>query len=187
MGAQCFKITAAGMLTTLHRFDETGVANPEAPLIQATDGNFYGTTCCGSSGTVFEMTPNGAVTTFGFDGTNGGVPEAAVTQDTNGDFYGTTTEGGADADGTVFALSVGLGAFVETQPTSAKVGQPVNILGTNLTGATSVTFNGTAAAFTVVSPSLIRATVPEGATTGSVQVVTGHGTLRSNVPFHVLP
>ena len=88
-------------------------------------------------------------------------------------------------DGTVFSLSVGLGPFVETQPTSGKVGAAVKILGTNLTGATSVTFNGTAAAFKVVSSSLITATVPAGATTGKVQVVTPSGTLSSNVPFRV--
>jgi uncharacterized protein (TIGR03437 family) len=55
----------------------------------------------------------------------------------------------------------------------------VNILGTDLTGATSVTFNGIAAAFTVVSPSLITTTVPTGATTGNVQVATPSGTLSS--------
>jgi uncharacterized protein (TIGR03437 family) len=61
------------------------------------------------------------------------------------------------------------------------------ILGTDLTGATSVTFNGTAAAFTVASPTLVTATVPIGATTGKVQVVTPSGTLTSNVAFRVSP
>jgi uncharacterized protein (TIGR03437 family) len=61
------------------------------------------------------------------------------------------------------------------------------ILGTNLTGAITVTFNSTAAAFAVVSPTLITTTVPTGATTGTVQVVTPSGTLSSNVPFRVLP
>jgi uncharacterized protein (TIGR03437 family) len=76
---------------------------------------------------------------------------------------------------------------VETNPTSGKVGSAVKILGTDLTGATSVTFNGTAATFTVVSKSLITTTVPLGATTGTVQVVTPGGTLSSNVPFRVRP
>jgi uncharacterized protein (TIGR03437 family) len=61
------------------------------------------------------------------------------------------------------------------------------ILGTDLTGATSVTFNGTAAAFSVVSSSEITTTVPTGATTGTVQVTTSSGTLSSNVNFRVSP
>src|ERR1022692_4218490 len=72
-------------------------------------------------------------------------------------------------------------------PTSGKVGASIKILGTNLTGATNVTFNGTATVFTVLSPSLITTAVPTGATTGTVQVVTPGGTLSSNVAFQVLP
>jgi hypothetical protein len=93
--------------------------------------------------------------------------------------------GGANNDGTVFSLSVGLGPFVETQPTSGKVGAAVKILGTDLTGATSVTLNGTAAVFKVVSGSLITTNVPTGATTGRVEVTTPKGTLKSNVVFRV--
>jgi len=67
------------------------------------------------------------------------------------------------------------------------VGAPANILGTNLTGAASVRFNGTAAAFRVVLPSLIAAAVPAGATTGRVQVTTPAETLFGNVAFLVTP
>ncbi len=119
--------------------------------------------------------------------TDGGPSQAGLVQDTNGSFYSTTSAGGANYDGTVFSLSVGLGPFVETRPTSGQLGATVEILGTNLTGATSVSFNGTAATFTVVSSSEISTTVPSGATTGNVQVVTPSGTLTSNVPFQVLP
>ena len=65
------------------------------------------------------------------------------------------------------------------------MGATINILGSNLTGASSVSFNGRAAAFEVVSTSEIAATVPAGATTGKVEVVTPGGTLSSNVPFVV--
>jgi hypothetical protein len=65
------------------------------------------------------------------------------------------------------------------------VGAAVKILGTNLTGATSVTFDGNAATFTVVSPSEISTTVPNPATTGYVQMTTPGGTLFSNVVFRV--
>jgi hypothetical protein len=73
------------------------------------------------------------------------------------------------------------------RPTSGKVGAAVKILGTNLTGAMSVSFNGTAATFTVKSKTEITTTVPTGATIGKVKVTTPHGTLKSNVPFRVMP
>lgn len=101
--------------------------------------------------------------------------------------YGTTAGGGAYNVGTVFSLSLGLGPFVETRPTAGKVGASVKILGTDLTGTTSVTFNGTAAAFTVVSGSFISTTVPVGATSGKVKVTTPTRTLSSNVVFRVTP
>jgi hypothetical protein len=76
---------------------------------------------------------------------------------------------------------------VETLPTSGAVGVAVTILGTGLTGSTKVTFHGIAATFTVVSASEITTSVPTGATTGTVKVITPGGTLSSNVPFRVLP
>ncbi len=194
-----FKITPKGKLTTLYSFcAENGCPdgeNPSGALIQATNGDFYGTAHLGganAAGTIFEITPGGTLTTLYTFCTQSGCadgeyPFAGLTQATNGDFYGTTYVGGASKSGLVFGLSVGLGAFVETQPTSGRAGAAVNILGTNQSGSTGVAFNGTPAAFTVVSPSLITATVPSGATTGTVQVVTPGGTLSSNVPFRVLP
>ncbi|MGC9948095.1 MAG: choice-of-anchor tandem repeat GloVer-containing protein [Bryobacteraceae bacterium] len=188
-----FEITPSGTLTTLHTFDGTDGSVPDAGLVQATNGNFYGTTACGganNAGTVFEITLGGTLTTLhSFEGPSpeGAGANGGLAQATNGSFYGTTTAGGANNDGTVFRLSVGLGPFVETQTTSGKVGAAVKILGTDLTGATSVSFNGTAATFTVVSSSLITTTVPTGADTGTVQVVTPGGKLSSNVPFRVLP
>jgi uncharacterized protein (TIGR03437 family) len=65
------------------------------------------------------------------------------------------------------------------------VGKSVEILGTDLTDATSVTFNGTAATFTVKSKSEITTTVPVGATTGKVRVTFPRGTRSSNVVFRV--
>jgi uncharacterized protein (TIGR03437 family) len=66
-------------------------------------------------------------------------------------------------------------------------GAAVNILGTNLTGATSVSFNGTAATYIVLSSSKITTNVPAGNTAGEVKMVTSGGTLSSNVSFRVLP
>ena len=190
-----FKITPGGTLTTLHRFNGTDGYEPGGPLVQASDGNLYGITYADGAngrGTVFKITPGGTLTTlYSFCGqsgcTDGEFPwfGAGLVQATNGDFYGTTSQGGLANDGTVFSLSVGLGPFVETQPTSGKVGAAVKILGTNLTGATNVSFNGTAAVFKVISSSEITTTVATGATTGKVQVVTPSATLSSNVPFGV--
>jgi uncharacterized repeat protein (TIGR03803 family) len=182
-----FKITPSGKLTTLGSFGPFGY--PESTPVQATDGNFYGTTSSGGTegyGTIFKITPSGKLTTLHtFDGTDGAEIAAGLVQDTNGKFYGTAPYGGANNDGTVFSLSVGLGPFVETQPTAGKVGAAVKVLGTDLIGATSVTFNGTAAVFKVVSASLITTDVPTGATTGTVEVTTPKGTLKSNVAFRV--
>jgi uncharacterized repeat protein (TIGR03803 family) len=191
-----FKITARGTLTTLHSF--LGGADgdtPISPLVQATDGNFYGTASYDGKfpnfGTVFQITSKGKLTTVhNFDSTDGSYPYAGLVQATNGGFYGSTFAGGSSracrfACGTVFSLSVGLGPFVVTLPTSGKIGTAVRILGTNLTGATSVTFNRTAAKFTVVSKSEIKTKVPSGATTGTVRVLTTGSTLNSNVVFRV--
>jgi uncharacterized repeat protein (TIGR03803 family) len=192
-----FKITPGGKLTTLYIFCDMQPScpdgsNPGAPLIQATDGNFYGTTFGGGNkenGTVFSITPSGTLTTLhAFSGSDGNNPATPLVQDTSGEFYGTTEYGGPVAGfGTIFSLSVGLGPFVKPEPTVGKVGAAVKILGTNLTGATSVSFNGTAAEFTVDSSSLIKTTVPAGATTGTVQVLTPSYTLSNNVPFLVRP
>jgi uncharacterized repeat protein (TIGR03803 family) len=194
-----FKITPDGTLTTLHTFDFSYDGAAPNALVQATDGNFYGTTEGGGGyidGTVFRITPGGTLTTLhSFDGTDGAYPYAGLVQATDGNFYGTTNESGdlscsgsgGLGCGTVFSLAVGLGPFVKTLPTSGEVGAAVMILGTDLTGATSVTFDGTPATFTVVSSSEITTTVPSGAATGEVRVTTPKGTFVCNVNFRVTP
>jgi uncharacterized repeat protein (TIGR03803 family) len=57
-----FKITSAGVLTTLHSFNSTNGVTPRAGLVQGSDGDFYGTTYGGGAnnfGTVFKITPAG--------------------------------------------------------------------------------------------------------------------------------
>ncbi len=190
-----YKMTPSGKVTTLHSFEQTDGDNPISNLVQGTDGNFYGTASYGGKhpnfGTVFKITSSGKFTTLhNFDSTDGSYPYAGLVQGTNGKFYGATYAGGSSnacpyGCGTVFSLSEGLGPFVETLPNSGNAGTAVRILGTNLTGAIGVTFNGTAAKFTVISKSEIKTNVPSGATTGTLDVRTPNGTLKSNVVFRV--
>ncbi len=201
LGGTVFSVTSAGKETTLYSFcakaNCTDGAAPGAPLVLGTDGNLYGTTVGGGNrvcvdtdgcGTVFKVTPAGALTTLHrFDKTDGEYVYGGLLQATNGVFYGMTFFGGAHGDGTIFSLSVGLGPFVQTVPASGDVGTAVMILGTDLTGATSVTFSGKTARFKVVSATEISATVPAGVATGAVEVKTPRGTLESNVAFGVLP
>ena len=113
-----FRLTAAGVFTTLHRFGgPPDGSRPTGGLIQARDGSFYGTTQFGGvsdvghSGTVFKMTPDGAVTVLhsfftslsgGPDGAN---PSAGLVQGADGNFYGTTANGGPADRGTAFRIT----------------------------------------------------------------------------------
>jgi uncharacterized repeat protein (TIGR03803 family) len=197
-----FKIMPSGLLETIYNFCSqvnNGVcmdgAFPQVALVQGSDGNFYGTTvrggghnpCTSGCGTIFAITADGTLTTlYDFstetDCQDGGVNDGGLVQDTNGTFYGTT----GCASGVIFSLTTGLGQFVETNPAASKVGATIGILGTDLTGASSVSFNGIATAFRVASKTFIEAKVPSGATTGTIQVQLPGGTLSSNVPFTVL-
>jgi uncharacterized repeat protein (TIGR03803 family) len=82
-------------------------------LVQATNGNLYGTTYTGGAnagGTVFKITPDGTLTTlYSFCSqsgcADGSGPYAPLVQATNGNLYGTTGNGGSNGDGTVFKIT----------------------------------------------------------------------------------
>ena len=204
-----FQITPAGVLTTLHAFAgyPGDGALPYAGLTLGSDGNLYGTTYQGGSqspacncGTLYQIATDGTYRMmYSFtNGTDGRNPYGGLLQATDGSFYGTTFAGGSNLSphcqysgdqtcGVIFRLSVGLPRFVTNLPKAAKVATAVKILGTGLSGATSVSFNGTPAAFVVVSSHQITTSVPAGAASGYVTVTTPSGTFTSNVPFQVLP
>jgi uncharacterized repeat protein (TIGR03803 family) len=108
-----FKITLGGTLTSLHNFcvswDCGDGAKPQAGLVLGSDGNFYGTTSEGGSGTggtVFKITPGGTLTTLhAFILSDSYKPTGGLVQGIDGNFYGTTYSGGANADGTIFELT----------------------------------------------------------------------------------
>jgi uncharacterized repeat protein (TIGR03803 family) len=114
-----FRMTAAGDVTVLHAFagGAGDGAHPQAALIAADDGNFYGTTAGGGAvdaGTIFRITPGGDVTilhrfthTFGDRSVDGAIPVAPLLQANDGNFYGTTSRGGRHESGTVFRMTPG--------------------------------------------------------------------------------
>ena len=108
----CARSAQAQSLTTLHSFSgyPSDGDSPYAGLVQASDGNLYGTTNTGGAngwGTVFKMTPSGTLTIlYSFTGgSDEGVPGTALIQAKDGNLYGTTAGGGASGNGTVFKIT----------------------------------------------------------------------------------
>jgi len=110
-----FKISPDGTFQTLYSFDGTDGAAPNAALIQALDGEFYGTTMLGGSydcdntygcGTAFKMSPQGALSVLHqFDLTDGSQPAAAFLKGPNDELYTTSAGGGRYNLGTIFRSS----------------------------------------------------------------------------------
>jgi uncharacterized repeat protein (TIGR03803 family) len=106
-----FKVTTNGTLSAVAFFNSTNGSGPGS-IMQASDGNFYGTTGSGGTngghGTVFKMTADGTLTSLlSFNGTNGANPAyATLVQVADGTFYGTTDRGGPNNLGTVFRLTL---------------------------------------------------------------------------------
>jgi uncharacterized repeat protein (TIGR03803 family) len=118
-----FKITPSGTFTSLYSFcTQANCTDGSHPfygsLVQASDGNLYGTTwlggihtiCSNGCGTLFRITPGGSFTTMhSFDHTNDGdMPFAGLIQATDGNLYGTASSGGAHDDGTIYAFNPGI-------------------------------------------------------------------------------
>jgi uncharacterized repeat protein (TIGR03803 family) len=108
-----FDAEAGVVVTGLYSFqDRTNGANPFAELVQGRDGFFYGTTPTSRTnngdGTVFKISPNGALTTLYSvtGGNDGGTPYAGLVQGRDGNFYGTTWAGGTNGYGTVFRIGI---------------------------------------------------------------------------------
>lgn len=144
-----FEITPGGMFTSLHSFTNYDGSDPRAGLVQASDGNLYGTTAGGGMfgpgglGTVFRITPGGVVTTihsFGL-GNDGISPESDLIEADDGYLYGTTASGGATGSGTVFRISTN-GVFTQlngvNQPAAGVIqASDGNFYGTTQAGGTN--------------------------------------------------
>lgn len=119
-----FKVSPQGTLTTVHNIyceeENCHGINPQT-LVLNTDGNFYGTNWgtydMDLSGTIFEMTPSGALTTKATFCNHGWycdepTPTSPLTLATNGIFYGTSWLGGQTDAGTVFRFKPGVNGHV---------------------------------------------------------------------------
>jgi uncharacterized repeat protein (TIGR03803 family) len=187
-----FAISPGGhIFRTVYDFAEDcfKASTPFGGLTLGTDGNFYGVASGLNSystyfpdGILFELTPTGDLTTlytFGYP------DESTLMQYTNGTFYGTNQFCDYKTCPSLYSLTNSLGPFVTAVPALRGIGAKVLLLGQGFTGATSVTFNGVEATFTVNSDTEITTTVPTGATKGYIVVTTPGGTVSTKVFFTV--
>jgi hypothetical protein len=162
-----FTITATPVPTITSLSPGSG---PISTSVTITGTNFTGATAVAFNGTAATFVVNNATTITAT------VPAAATT--------GTVTVTGPGGTATSPGNFTVTPAISSLNPTSGPVGTSVTITGTTFTGATAVSFNGTAAAFTVVNSTSITTSVPAGATTGNVTVTTPSGT-SNGVAFTV--
>lgn len=189
-----FKITLGGTLTTLHAFatqtDPTNLINADGldanTLIQAQDGNFYGTTMDGGAngnGVIFKLTPSGTYTLLhvfsaldsNYSNSDGAAPRAGLIQGTDGALYGTTRNGGANHTGTVFKITTS-GTFTT-----------LYTFGAALNGTTYVNTDGIApeAPLLQAADGNFYGTTQQGGTNkhGTLFKITSSGTLTTLYTF----
>ena len=200
-----FRITLDGKFFNLYSFcRQSGCPDGYAPagwLVQGTDGNLYGTASAGGANTNTNDCPTGCGTIFSLSraGTftnlynfcslancaDGDGPGLGMIQGTDAKFYGNTSGNYYGPEGTIFSFDMGLGPYIEAQTGFGNAGRRIGILGNNLSSTTAVSFNGVPATFQVLSDTLVRATIPTGATTGAIQLTNANGNLSTKVPFIV--
>ncbi len=166
-----YKITAAGVFSTIHTFSSTEGSDVSAGLIQGTDGNLYGCAISGgtvgvNAGTIFKATTVGVITVLhNFNSTDGTNCAYSMVQGSDGKLYGTANAGGNSSTGVVFKITTAgsysvLHDFITATDGTGPVGAFMqasdgNFYGVTLTGGSNsglgtvykITANG---AFTVL-------------------------------------
>ena len=182
----------------------TGIITVTIPSGIATSGNPFSYT---GASTITSFTPSSGVagTMVTISGENftgatavafGGTPAAAFTVASSTSLTATvgsgdtgtisvTTPGGMVTSSSTFTVIPPAPTITSFTPTVGAGGQVVTLTGTNFTGATAVTFNSSAAAFTVISATTIAATAPSGVSTGPLIVTTPGGTATNAANFTV--
>ena len=155
----------------------TPISGPLGQVVTITGTNFTGATAV-----QFNGTPAVTFSVLSDTLLSATVPDGATTGTIS-----VTTPGGTATSIAIFHV-IPAPILTSFTPSSGPIGQIVTITGTNLTGATAVQFNGTpAVTFSVLSDTLLSATVPDGATTGTISVTTPGGTVTSVAIFNVIP
>jgi uncharacterized repeat protein (TIGR03803 family) len=111
--------TPGGAIKIIHNFNGSDGAAPSCSLVQASDGNLYGTTNQGgpnNNGEIFKMTLTGKITvlhTFDVNGVSDGeFPDAGLLAASDGYLYGVNSFGGASQVGTLFRITTN-GAYTK--------------------------------------------------------------------------
>ena len=154
--------------------------SPFAPIFgpTGTSVTIAGTTFTGATAVSF----NGVAATF-TEGPPGTITTTVPAGATTGPIT-ITLPGGPLVTNTRFTVTPAMSSFA---PANGPIGTSVTITGTNFTGATAVSFGGTAATFTLGNAGTITAAVPFGASTGTIVVTTLDGTTTSATNFTVTP
>jgi len=192
-GGAIFELSTTGAYKVIHEFKDWKFGVPTVMTL-ATDGNLYGVALgqvqLGGLSSLFRVTPSGQFETlYSFTNAAIGLCACYLTQGSDGKFYGISQNGGVGV-GTAWVWDLGLpkplpslAGFI---PSSSSSGARVTLYGTNLLGATSVSFNGVpASSFSNITGNYVSATVPAGATTGPVTVTTPNGTATSPKAFTI--
>ncbi|MGB3747006.1 MAG: choice-of-anchor tandem repeat GloVer-containing protein [Rhodanobacter sp.] len=115
--AAIFRLTLNGVLTVLYQFNAATDGKRPHNLIQAADGNFYGTAAAGGvndAGTVFEFSSSNQFSVLhAFDNSSKqeGFSPGPLVVGTDGNLYGSAVYGGRSGGGTVFRISPTSGVF----------------------------------------------------------------------------
>ena len=174
--------TSATLSYKLYLKSETGY--DDFGCLISTDGsNYYGWGSSGDSqGWITQTRDLTAVPTLG---NVCGQSQVWIVFSFDSDVSGTMEGAYLDDVRLLAQVPVPAPLVADITPTSGPVGTSVTVTGSGFTGATAVQFNGTPSAFSVTSDSRIAATVPAGATSGTVAVTTAAGTGSSAGAFTV--
>jgi len=191
-----YQISTAGKYRQIGVLSSTQYLDGE--ILFASDGNLWGNFQggdCSDQGMVFAATTAGSVLhNITFDCNTVGQQLGPMIQAADGKFYGTTFGSGVATtdsitNGTIWVIDAGLPKpspnVVNFAPASGKVGAKVLLQGDHFVGTTAVSFHGVKATFQVLTVNYISATVPSGASTGTIAVTNAGGTTMSTKSFTV--